>query len=114
MNANKVDKPHRDAAIRISAAGMEAEPGTSTSNDLGTKWDTADAIEANSWALRWADYGSDAVVEDWIAWLKRMQQHVHLLMLLVILVMRWMFVNRKTTMINLLLVLQLALSPHYL
>ena len=72
ININRVDKPQRDAALRISATGVETESATAADTELGSKWDTADAIDANGWALRWAEYASDPVWDDWRNWLLRL------------------------------------------
>ena len=63
INLNRVERPHGDAAIRITATGVESECASTWDSELACKWDTADAIDANSWAWRWAEYASDAMAE---------------------------------------------------
>lgn len=71
INIYRVEKHRRDAALRISAQGVETEAATTADTELASKLDTADAIQANCWASRWAEYASDPLAEDWRNWLKR-------------------------------------------
>ena len=64
INLYRVERPHRDAATRITATSVESECASTLDSELGCKWDTADAIDANSWVWRWAEYASDAMAEE--------------------------------------------------
>lgn len=69
INLSRVDKPRRDERVVLTTTGMEIEQATPDPLAETDRWKVYDAIVANSWALRWADYIGDHAAQIWTDWL---------------------------------------------
>ena len=69
INLSRVDKPRRDERVVLTTSGMEIEQAIPDPLAETDRWKVYDALVANSWALRWADYIDDHAAQIWTDWL---------------------------------------------
>jgi hypothetical protein len=69
INLSRVDKPRRDERVVLTPTGIEYESASPDPLAEADRWKIFDAITANAYALRWADYVSDHVAQLWTDWL---------------------------------------------